>query len=176
MFIPNYRFDSFQLDLNRKLYTCRKKKVIEKNQLWSLEQKFDCPNIAQEVHVNLIHPKNRTQFIWFLQYSFLLLRSQRKTQSMCRSAPLKNFQLCSVVRNFGSPKIPENAKNFDLSQSSNSNFLLATGLISSLTVSMENLNSVQEDSYEKPLFCGSARNFGSPMFPKDANSSGSSRS
>ena len=56
--------------------------------------------------------------------------------------------------NFDCQNFPENARDFDLSRSSNSNFPLAKASISSLNVPMENLTSVKTDWFQEECIFG----------------------
>ena len=82
--------------------------------------------------------------IYFLQVSI-------ENPNLYRSILLENYQLCSVARIVDSPKIPMDANNIGLSQSSDSSFSLTTVFFSSPRFIGE-LQHVPGCSFEKLFF------------------------
>ena len=81
---------------------------------------------------------------------------------------MKSYYFCSLAWFFDSPKVPKDANNIRLSQSSNSRFSITTVFISSLQVSIKNCN-FYKGVWLKNYYLGSlARLFDSPKFPKEA--------
>ena len=141
MYISDYQFDLFHHTFLLKLFNKRS----------AFNKKFICPDSCsgillfrkvQRVLLILIHPETQILCSRYLLARIPLSSSQLKAPTLHKNIALKNQSILSLFKNV---RILQKSSFFDLTQSSNSFFLVTTVLIFSKIVSIRKFTHVEED-------------------------------